>query len=871
MEKKKSKSQDVGFEHYFRLLVYAFLLLEIILVPIAQPTFLKLHDISEIPKVTLIRLLTSFALIIWSIWVYVSKRELNLPNKIISLGVLFFLISWIISTFFSTNFYLSFFGSYMRQMGFLTYFFYFVLFFLLYDIIETHTEIRYFYWGMILATFVVDIFGVLQLYRLMPWFERVRTESRIISTLGHADFLGHFLVMMLPISLSFFYETKNILLKTGLGILFLISFLVLLGSYTRGSWVAFIGSLFLFYVFILIKERKIFDKVNKIFSVVLILGMILVIGIFYVTEQELYIKRQNVGVFSLRERFESIGAGLGVTQSNPRVLTWRDSMNLLKEKILTSPRIIYGLGPETFSFNFTPYKSLDLARYDRGKGYPDREHNEFLDILFPQGILGLFSFVFIILGVFIYSMKNYKYLRVENRVLFIGTLMGWIAFLIQGLVLFGLSATYLYFWVLTAFILLYFKIDDPNSTWKIKFSNIMSISKLVLLFVFTFISVFSIWISLRFFRAEIYYRYGLDYLSSGEVGKAASILEEAIRLRPQETAFHEATVKAYLGIIGGTEDENMKLEAFNKGESHINGLIRNAYYRSLTYNLVGAFYAQSYHYFGQKDKSYLFKAEEYFRKALTFDKYSVPPMENLLRMYINDLKDREKALEFAKRILEVDPYHIEAGSYLAKEYFKEGKYLEAKEIYEKLLSQNQNSVELLYNLALINYNLRNYEKSEELLLKVLDMDPLYESAINLLKIVYRATGRSEKDIKIKVNEKVYIQKGLEAFNNKDYYKALEFFKKALEINPTMVETMNNLGASFYMVGKYDEAIYWFKKAIDHKKDYSQAYGNLAYAYLQKGEIEEAEKVIQKGLTYIPKDQNLLELRKKIEEIKKERR
>lgn len=871
MEKKKSKSQDVGFEHYFRLLVYAFLLLEIILVPIAQPTFLKLHDISEIPKVTLIRLLTSFALIIWSIWVYVSKRELNLPNKIISLGVLFFLISWIISTFFSTNFYLSFFGSYMRQMGFLTYFFYFVLFFLLYDIIETHTEIRYFYWGMILATFVVDIFGVLQLYRLMPWFERVRTESRIISTLGHADFLGHFLVMMLPIILSFYYETKNVLLKTGLGILFLISFLVLLGSYTRGSWVAFIGSLFLFYVFILIKERKIFNKVNKIFSVVLILGMILVIGIFYVTEQELYIKRQNVGVFSLRERFESIGAGLGVTQSNPRVLTWRDSMNLLKEKILTSPRIIYGLGPETFSFNFTPYKSLDLARYDRGKGYPDREHNEFLDILFPQGILGLFSFVFIILGVFIYSMKNYKYLRVENRVLFIGTLMGWIAFLIQGLVLFGLSATYLYFWVLTAFILLYFKIDDPNSTWKIKFSNIMSISKLVLLFVFTFISVFSIWISLRFFRAEIYYRYGLDYLSSGEVGKAASILEEAIRLRPQETAFHEATVKAYLGIIGGTEDENMKLEAFNKGESHINGLIRNAYYRSLTYNLVGAFYAQSYHYFGQKDKSYLFKAEEYFRKALTFDKYSVPPMENLLRMYINDLKDREKALEFAKRILEVDPYHIEAGSYLAKEYFKEGKYLEAKEIYEKLLSQNQNSVELLYNLALINYNLRNYEKSEELLLKVLDMDPLYESAINLLKIVYRATGRSEKDIKIKVNEKVYIQKGLEAFNNKDYYKALEFFKKALEINPNMVETMNNLGASFYMVGKYDEAIYWFKKAIDHKKDYSQAYGNLAYAYLQKGEIEEAEKVIQKGLTYIPKDQNLLELRKKIEEIKKERR
>lgn len=871
MEKKKSKSQEVKLEHYFRLLVYAFLLLEIILVPIAQPTFLKLHDISEIPKVTLIRLLTSFALIFWSFWMYISKKELSLPNKVITLGVLLFLISWIISTFLSTNFYLSFFGSYMRQMGFLTYFFYFILFFILYDIIETHTEIRYFYWGMILATLIVDFFGVLQLYRLMPWFEKVRTESRIISTLGHADFLGHFLVMVMPIILALFYESKKTLFKIWLGILYLVSFLVLLGSYTRGSWVAFIASLVLFYVFVFYKERKIFNRMNRIFTIALIVGMSLVIGIFYVTEQELYIKRQDVGVFSLKERFESIGAGLGVTQSNPRVLTWRDSVRLFKEKILSSPRIIYGLGPETFSFNFTPYKSLDLARYDRGKGYPDREHNEFLDILFPQGVLGLLSFIIVILGIFIYSLKNYRYLKIENRILFTGTLIGWIAFLIQSLVLFGLSATYLYFWTLTALILLYFKLDYPNSIWRLNFSKFLSVFKFVFLFVFTFISIFSIWISLRFFRAEIYYRYGLDYLSAGEVGKAASILGEAIRLRPQETAFHESAVKAYLGVIGGTEDENMKLEAFNKGKAHIDGLLRNAYYRSLTYNLVGAFYAQSYHYLGQKDKNLLYKAEEYFRKALTFDKYSVPPLENLLRMYINDLKDYEKAIDIAKRILEVDPYHVEAGNFVANDYFKRGEYLKAKEIYEKLLSQNQKSIELLYNLALTYYNLRDYKKSEELLIKALEIDPLYENAVSLLKIIYRVTGRSEKDIQVKVDEKVYIQKGLEAFNNKEYYKALELFKKALDVNPTMVETMNNLGASYYMIGKYDEAIYWFKKAIEYKKDYSQAYGNLVYAYLQKGDIIEAEKVVQEGLKYIPKDQNLIELKNKIEEIKKERR
>ncbi|MFN3699501.1 MAG: hypothetical protein ACK4SU_04805, partial [Dictyoglomus sp.] len=126
MKKKAQVKGQNNLDHYFRLLVFAFLLLIIVLVPIAQPTFLKLHDISEIPKVTLIRVLASLALLIWGTWIYLSKREINLPSKFISLWVFLFIISWIVSTLFSTNFYLSFFGSYMRQMGFFTYFFYFV-------------------------------------------------------------------------------------------------------------------------------------------------------------------------------------------------------------------------------------------------------------------------------------------------------------------------------------------------------------------------------------------------------------------------------------------------------------------------------------------------------------------------------------------------------------------------------------------------------------------------------------------------------------------------------------------------------------------------------------------------------------------------
>jgi len=129
----------------------------------------------------------------------------------------------------------------------------------------------------------------------------------------------------------------------------------------------------------------------------------------------------------------------------------------------------------------------------------------------------------------------------------------------------------------------------------------------------------------------------------------------------------------------------------------------------------------------------------------------------------------------------------------------------------------------------------------------------------------------EKKIRFKeipLNDKVYVQKGLEAYNNKNYSIAIEYFKKALSYNPNSPEIMNNIGACLFMLNKYDEAIAWFKKALELKKDYVQAYGNLTYAYIQKGDLVSAEDTVNEGLKYAPNDENLKELKKKIEELKR---
>ncbi|MCX7846126.1 MAG: tetratricopeptide repeat protein [Dictyoglomaceae bacterium] len=868
MSKKKiQKEMEIKRDHYFRLVIFSCLFLAIILIPITY--YLRAHDISELPKVTLLRILIGFSIILWGIWILFREKNITLPSKNISIFVLLFLISWIISTLLSTNFYLSFFGSYMRQLGFFTYSVFFIIFFLLHDIINTEKELKYFYWGIIVIAFIVGIIGLQQFFRLSSWFERVRTESRIISTLGHADFLGHYLVMVIPIVLGFLFQVKSIYLKTFFFIEFIILFLTLLASYTRGSWLAFLFTFPLFFIINYWKNKKLKLKailINKGLTTILLIGIIGTVILFGYFERKLYPPNTSLGTFNLRERFITIGHGLGLTQANPRGLTWRDSRNLFKDKILFSERLIWGLGPETFSFNFTPYKSLDLARYDRGKGYPDREHNEFLDILFPQGILGLFSFLGVILITSLSFLKNLSNFSDENKFLIIGTFTGFLAFLVQALVLFGLTATYLYFWSIISFLFLWIRLTNNKDKIEINIRKIPKILKISIPVFCLIIGLFYIIISLNFFKAEIFYRYGLDYLNRNDPGKAVSILEEAIRLRPQESAFHEAIIKGYLQLVGGVEKEEDKVIYFKKGEEHIKGLLANAYYRSLTYNLIGAFYAQSYHYLGRKDKDLIKKAEENLLKALTFDKYAVPPLENLLRLYSTDLKDDKKAEEIAKRIVNIDPYHYDANMVLASLYYNNKKYYDAKVIYENLSKIYTNNVDVWNNLGITYFQLKEYDNAERAFLKVLEIDPNYQLTRKNLEVLSKKLGRkiSLPPIPEKKDLEYYLNKGVEAYNNKDYKMAEELFKKAISINNKSSEGYNNLGAVLFVQGKYEEAIDMFKKALEINKQYLQAYGNISIALLKLGRKEEAKKYLEEGLKYFPDNQDLKKL---LEDIK----
>lgn len=89
--------------------------------------------------------------------------------------------------------------------------------------------------------------------------------------------------------------------------------------------------------------------------------------------------------------------------------------------------------------------------------------------------------------------------------------------------------------------------------------------------------------------------------------------------------------------------------------------------------------------------------------------------------------------------------------------------------------------------------------------------------------------------------------GSEQFNAKSEIQA---FKKIAESGNTAA--MNELGLMFFNIREYQEAIDWFRKALEIESEHPVYNANIAYVYHMIGELELArfhlEKAAKKGLT-----------------------
>ncbi len=87
--------------------------------------------------------------------------------------------------------------------------------------------------------------------------------------------------------------------------------------------------------------------------------------------------------------------------------------------------------------------------------------------------------------------------------------------------------------------------------------------------------------------------------------------------------------------------------------------------------------------------------------------------------------------------------------------------------------------------------------------------------------------------------------------HKKFINAIAFFKRVLELDPTHVWALNNLGVAHNELGHQKEAIECYDSAIEHQPDFADFYANRAKAFLNSSRYEEAIRDCYHGIRLNP--------------------
>jgi tetratricopeptide (TPR) repeat protein len=178
-----------------------------------------------------------------------------------------------------------------------------------------------------------------------------------------------------------------------------------------------------------------------------------------------------------------------------------------------------------------------------------------------------------------------------------------------------------------------------------------------------------------------------------------------------------------------------------------------------------------------------------------------------------------------------------------------GETIKAIQNYRKAISIYPAYSHARDNLGCLYLRLKNYNESEEQLLKAVEANP-YNPFINYntgelyykIKKFDLAEKYYSKACKYKANYgEAFNKLGMLLYNKKEYLKALEFLNKALQFNNTQYDTYYFIGLSYDKLGQTDLAISNLKKSVNIKKDFYRGIIDLGRIYEAFKEYKSAVK------------------------------
>jgi len=393
------------------------------------------------PKIDSIYTLFIIIGITWGIRILIIRKPLSKGENPLFFPLIAYGVLSLLSTWNSIQLDLSIHGDIFREEGIYTIFSYIALTFIFAHAVETKQQISALLKGLFITASLIALYAIIQYsgfnptQHFIPLFRGI--ENRPGSTIGNPNFLGKFLVLILPICIVYYFTANKRRVKylflTGCILLF--SALII--TFTRASWFSFACSFFL--LFIMLRKKLAWSRQKEL---IFIAGIFIVVAMLW--ESLSLVKKSTTRGTSIPTATEKIARILDPNKSDVagRLYLWNMAIALIRA------HPILGYGPDTHAIAMDRF-NLEYARKFKYSGIIDRAHNNYLDMAIGQGLLGLSTYLLIISTFLIWLVKT---MVVEQdstqKIIYCGIIAAFSGYLLNDFFIFSVVSVSPTFWSL---------------------------------------------------------------------------------------------------------------------------------------------------------------------------------------------------------------------------------------------------------------------------------------------------------------------------------------------------------------------------------------------------------------------------------------
>ncbi len=517
-------------------------------------------------------------------------------------------------------------------------------FFLVVNVFKKYDDVNKLLIGLIISMLVVSTIGLLQYYLIDNYlvqnvFPQFATPS---ATFGNKNMASHFMVMTLPIAITYVFTVNTRFRIVLMSIPVFIGFWYVMYISARQAYLAMLVEIFILFLFVILdgfkNKKNSFIKKSKFFTYKVVTS--LMVAALLVLMSNFTSKGWDFNNTSKLDRVQKIS----IEGGSNRFPAWLNTIELIKDNPFT------GVGAGQWQQSYPLY--YDRVMKDvifNEKVRLKRLHNDYLEMFANFGLIGfliLVSFLFLTVRLILNILLNYNHMY---RIQTLGLSMGLVGFCVVAAFSFPVRVLLPILFVLIYVALIYLYSCAYGDTLSIKKINIKSqTATKVVSYLLSFLTVSLIVVSSKWVIAEYHYFNAQSFLSREKPEMAAAAAMQSIN---------------------------------------------NNHWPANYYFIAGS--AVLIHGVNSKDEKLINKSILFLKKAIDISPFSTPALLQLAHAY--RAIDNKKSINMERKVLEFvltfDPINVNALAALTKHLATIGRGKDAFIIFQRL----KNSFEYFKN------------------------------------------------------------------------------------------------------------------------------------------------------------------------------